>query len=209
MITDYASLQSELQSWLWNRSDVIQRIPVFIQLCEAQMNRRLQTRLSIARVAITIAAETLAVPSDFAGPVSILLQSSPLSELDFVTSDGLNLRQNGAGATDSDNPDSFTVEGSNFRFYPIPGAPVAALLTYRQKIAALSSTNPSNWILADHPDAYLYGALMQSAPWLRDDPRLQMWEQAFVQILDDIQSNSNTVESLGTNLTPQTGYPVI
>jgi hypothetical protein len=209
MITDYASLQSELQSWLWNRSDVVARIPVFIQLCEAQMNRRLQARLSIARLAITISAETLAVPSDFAGPVSILLQSDPLSELDFVTPDGLNLRQNGADATLGGNPDSFTVEGANFRFYPIPGAPVAALLTYRQKIAALSNTNISNWVLANHPDAYLYGALMQSAPWLRDDPRIAIWEQAFGQILEDIQTNSDAVESLGTNLTPQTGYPVI
>ena len=209
MITDYASLQSELQSWLWNRSDVVPRIPVFIQLCEAQMNRRLQTRLSIVRTPIMITTETLAVPADFAGPVSILLQSDPLSELDFVTPDGLNLRQNGADVSENDNPDSFTVEGSNFRFYPIPGAPVAALLTYRQKIASLSNANTSNWVLASHPDAYLYGALLQSAPWLKDDARVAMWQQAFAQILDDIQTNSNAVESLATNLTPQTGYPVI
>jgi len=208
MITDYASLQTELQSWLWNRSDVVARIPVFIQLCEAQMNRRLQARLSILRAPITIAAETLAVPSDFAGPVSILLQSDPLSELDFVTPDGLNLRQNRASKTDADNPDSFSVEGPNFRFYPIPGAPVAALLTYRQRIPALSNTNTSNWVLANHPDAYLYGSLMQSSPWLRDDARVGLWQQAFGQILEDIQTNSNAVESLGTNLTPQTGYPV-
>src|SRR5215472_4898919 len=156
MITDYASLQSELQSWLWNRSDVTPRIPVFIQLCEAQMNRRLQARLSIARVAIAISSETLPVPSDFAGPVSILLQTDPLSELDFVMPDGLNLRQDDQARTNSDNPDSFTVEGTNFRFYPIPGAPIAALLTYRQKIQALSSSNVSNWVLANHPDAYLY-----------------------------------------------------
>ena len=209
MITDYASLQSELQSWLWNRSDVVARIPVFIQLCEAQMNRRLQTRLSIVRASITIAAEALAVPPDFAGPISILVQGEPLSELDFLTPDGLNLRQNGAGASNAGNPDSYTVEGATFRFFPIPGAAVAALLTYRQKIPALSNTNLSNWSLENHPDAYLYGALMQSAPWLRDDPRIAMWQQAFGQILEDIQANSDTVESLGTNLTPQTGYPVI
>src|SRR5215469_11536186 len=126
MIIDYASLQAELQSWLWNRADVVARIPVFIQLCEAQMNRRLQARLSIVRAPITIAGETLAVPSDFAGPVSILLQSNPLSELDFVAPDGLNLRQNGKSSTNADVTDSFTVEGSNFRFYPVPGAPVSA-----------------------------------------------------------------------------------
>jgi len=209
MITDYASLQAELASWLWNRADVVARIPVFIQLAEAQMNRRLQTRLSVARTDITIAGETLAVPADFAGAISILLVSDPLSELGFVTPDGLSLRANGNGASAQGNPDSYTVEGANFRFYPIPSAALAAKLTYRQKIPALSNANISNWLLANHPDAYLYGSLMQSAPWLRDDARVPMWQQAFAQILEDIQSSSDATESLATNLTPQSGAPAI
>jgi hypothetical protein len=209
MITDYASLQAELQSWLWNRADVVARIPVFIQLCEAQMNRRLQARLSVVRVPITIAGETLTTPDDFSGAISILLQTDPLSELDFMTPDGLSLRANGEGAIASGNPDSYTVEGANFRFYPVPGAAIDAMLTYRQKIPALSDSNASNWILTNHPDAYLYGALMQSAPWLRDDQRVALWQQAFGQILTDIQSNSDTIEALATNLTPQRGTVVI
>jgi hypothetical protein len=209
MITDYASLQTELQSWLWNRTDVVARIPVFVQLCEAQMNRRLQARLSVVRVAVTIADETLALPDDFAGAISILSGSNPPFELDFVTPDGLSLRANGAGAAQSGNPDTYTVEGQNLRFYPRPDTPMPAMLTYRQRIPALSNSNPSNWILANHPDVYLYGALMQSAPWLRDDQRVAMWQQAFAQILADIQSNSDTIEAVAENLRPQSGVVAI
>ena len=208
MIVDYASLQSELQSWLWNRSDVVARIPTFIQLAEAQMNRRLASRLKIARIDVTIAGETLPVPADFAGAVSVALETDPISELAFVTPDGLALRSNGV-SNPSGNPDSYSVVGSALQFFPIPSAPVAAKLIYRQRIPALSNTNPANWVLSFHPDAYLYGALMQSAPWLRNDDRLPMWQQAFAQILSDIQDNSDTIESAAANLTPQTGVPAI
>jgi hypothetical protein len=208
VIVDYASLQTELQSWLWNRSDVVARIPVFIQLAEAQMNRRLQTRLSVARVDISIAAETLAVPADFAGAISILLLIDPVSELSFVTPDGLALRENGVADT-AGNPDCYSIVGGAFQFFPMPGAAVAAKLIYRQRIPALSDSVPTNWLLLAHPDAYLYGALMQSAPWLRNDERLPMWQAAFAQILSDIQSNSDNVESVAANLTPQSGVAII
>ena len=208
MISDYASLQSELQSWLWNRSDVVARIPVFVQLAEAQMNRRLQTRLAVARIDISIAGETLAAPSDFAGAISVLLETDPVSELAFVTPDGLALRSNGVANT-AGNPDCYSVVGGLLQFFPVPDKSVAAKLVYRQRLQALSASNPTNWMLANHPDAYLYGALMQSAPWLRNDERLPMWQQAFAQILDDIQSNSDVVESTAANLTPQTGVPLI
>lgn len=208
-ITDYATLQTAIQDWLRNRSDVTASLcQGFIQLAEAQMNRRLQTRLSIARSTITITAETLAVPADFSGAISMMLQSNPISELNFVTPDGLNLRANGAGATQTGNPDSYTVEGSSFRFYPYPGTSVTAKLTYRQRIPALSGTNTTNWVLTNHPDAYLFGSLLQSAPWLGRDERVPLWQAAFGQVLSDIMENDKT-ESFATNLTPQPGSTVI
>src|SRR5258708_32830926 len=142
MISDYASLQSELQSWLWNRSDVVARIPTFIQLAEAQMNRRLQTRLSIARVDISVAAEMLPVPADFAGAVSILLLSDPASELAFVAPDGVALRSNGVSDR-TGSPDCYSVVGGLLQFFPVPSAPIAAKLIYRQRIPSLSASNSS------------------------------------------------------------------
>lgn len=42
-------------------------------------------------------------------------------------------------------------------------------------------------MLTDNPDAYLYGSLMQSAPYLMDDERIQTWAGMFVAIVDDIK----------------------
>jgi hypothetical protein len=206
MITDYASLQSELASWLWNRSDIAARIPTFIQLAEAQMNRRLTARLKTAvNAAFTIASEFTPVPADFAGAISLKLQSDPARELAFKTPDGIAQLwdRRTAGATVG-KPFAYSVVGSEFQVFRVPDQPYTATLIYRQRIPALSGSAPVNWLLTAHPDAYLYGALLQSAPWLRHDERVPIWTAAFEQILADIQS-ADIVETQAANLAPNVG----
>jgi hypothetical protein len=209
MITDYASLQSELQSWLWNRSDIAARIPTFIQLAEAQMNRRLTSRLKTAvDAAFTIAAEFTPVPADFAGAISLKLQTDPARELIFKTPDGIAELWNdrSAGATVG-RPFAYSVVGNEFQLFRVPDQAYTATLIYRQRIPALSDSQPVNWLLSSHPDAYLYGALLQSAPWLRHDERVPMWSAAFEQILADIRS-ADIVETQAANLAPRVGVVV-
>jgi len=212
LITSYANLQTELGNWLFNRTDVTSELPTFIANAEAEMNRKLHTRLGETRIVFTISAETAAVPADFNGAVSFLTTNVDGSkgELQFVTPDGLNLMQDGDNASvDTDPPQAYTVEGGNFRFWPIPTSSLTAELTYRQKIPALSNSNTSNWVLASHPDAYLYGALAEAYVWLRDLQSAQAATQKFQAILDDMEFNSYAFEALATNLTPQPGCTVI
>jgi hypothetical protein len=50
----------------------------------------------------------------------------------------------------------------------------------------LSVSNASNWILARHPDVYLYGSLLQAAPYLRDDERVGLWAPLYAQAIEDM-----------------------
>src|SRR5262249_4236945 len=59
-------------------------------------------------------------------------------------------------------------------------------LVYWQSFTPLSGSTPSNWILASHPDVYLYGALTQAAPYLIDDARLLTWGNLFTTALEDL-----------------------
>lgn len=45
-------------------------------------------------------------------------------------------------------------------------------------LPSLMTTDP-NWLLTAHPDIYLYGTLVESAPYLRDEERLPVWEQRY------------------------------
>lgn len=45
-------------------------------------------------------------------------------------------------------------------------------------LVSLMTTDP-NWLLTAHPDVYLYGTLVESAPYLKDDARVAVWEQRY------------------------------
>lgn len=58
---------------------------------------------------------------------------------------------------------------------PIEPPPDAIHITYMQGLPALSDAVPTNWLLTNYPSAYLWGTLAMAAPYIGDDPRLQIW----------------------------------
>jgi hypothetical protein len=60
-------------------------------------------------------------------------------------------------------------------------------MVYRQNIPPLASNSP-NWLLALAPDLYLYGALLESAPYIKEDDRIQTWGLGFTAALNDLNS---------------------
>jgi hypothetical protein len=70
---------------------------------------------------------------------------------------------------------------------PTPDTGYTGELTYYGKITALSDSNTSNWLLSYAPDLYLYGALLEASPYLKDDERLATWGQLYTNSLGDIE----------------------
>ena len=46
-------------------------------------------------------------------------------------------------------------------------------------IDSLSVSNTTNWVLANHPDVYLFGALAEAAPYLGNDERSVLWQSKY------------------------------
>jgi hypothetical protein len=69
---------------------------------------------------------------------------------------------------------------------------------YRARIPALADDNTSTWLLLDAPDVLLYGALGQSAPYLKDDARLTVWAALYQSAVDALNAESNSAKSIGT-----------
>ena len=177
--------------------------------------RRLTKRLSeegkqLPRSAMTrdagfpIDAETIDVPADFLGPVMLSIDSEAV-QLTYLSPEafGREKARRGAAAS-SDVPAFYTVIGSTFQFCPVPDAAYVGTLVYWAKVPALSDSNASNWVLANHPDVYLYGALVQSAPYLMDDARVSTWGGLFTAALEDML-NSDPMPVDGTNLRADDG----
>jgi hypothetical protein len=194
-LTTYTELKTSIGDWL-NRSDLTTAIPDFISLAEAQIERTLRTRQMIVRANASFDAQYGAVPSDFLETKSLKLTSTnPQTPLQFLSIDALD--NEAANYTASGKPKFFGVVGGQFRIVPTPDANYTTELTYYAKLTKLSSSVASNWLLASSPDIYLYGSLLQAAPYLQDDARIQTWATLYERALNDLQTADDRGASSG------------
>lgn len=183
-LASYNDLKSSIADWL-NRDDLTAVIPDFITMAEAQLERRLPVERMVKRSTATIDTPFSAVPSDFVSAKSLVLTSTaPVQPLEFLSEDELDAKK--YVYRSSGKPLYFTVVGTQFEVLPAPDGEYTAELTYVGTLPKLSDSNPSNWILARHPDVYLYGSLMQAAPYLRDDDRVSLWAQLYAQVVEEM-----------------------
>jgi hypothetical protein len=186
-LTTYTELKASLADWL-NRTDLTSAIADFISLAEAQMERQLRTRQMIVRANATFAAaaEYGTVPDDFLETKSIKLDTNPVTSLSFQTIEAMDQLSNTTYLS-SGKPLYFTVVGNQFRLLPIPDGAYTAELVYYAKLTKLSSTVATNFLLTQAPDVYLYGSLLQAAPYLQDDARISVWSSLYLAGLEQLQ----------------------
>jgi hypothetical protein len=186
-LTTYAELKTSVGDWL-NRTDLATAISDFVSLAEAQIERQLRTRQMIVRAnaSFAAAAEYGTVPDDFLETKSIKLDTNPITYLSFQTIDAMDQLSNTTYLS-SGKPLYFSIVGSQFRLLPIPDGAYTAELVYYAKLAKLSNTNTTNWLLTQAPDVYLYGSLLQAAPYLQDDARIPVWSSLYQAGLDQLQ----------------------
>ena len=162
-ITTYAELQAAAATWLV-RADLTARIPDFIGLAEARLNRVMRTRLAEAEVPLTagVGVRTIPLPAGFTEPLRVWIERGDgRTELKFLEA-GLI----GASSLRGE-PGAWTVDGANLAFdRPCDQAYELTLRMLRK--FALSDAAPTNALLSDFPDLYLFATLSEAAPFLRD-----------------------------------------
>jgi hypothetical protein len=203
LIVDYTSLQAVIIDYLARDQDsyLIARIPTLIQLFEAKMNRSLFVRQMEQRsMAVTTFAQTdcefIALPSDFQSMRRIRLTSAggsvvtgkrPLEFKSTVQMDEFRTEN----ADVPGKPKYFSIFGSEIELAPTPNAAYTVEMIYRQNIPPLA-TNTTNWLLTLSPDLYLYGALMEAAPSIKEDQRIETWGALFASALGDLNQLGTT-----------------
>ena len=192
-LSTYSELKSSVANWL-NRSDLTDEIADdFIKLTEADFNAKLRIRPMEQIDTITIDSETETVPTGFIAVRSFyILSSSTKFPLEYITPHNMfEIR----GGSRSGRPRSYTIESDNetetFRFGPSPDTSYTGYLSYYKAISALSVSNTSNWMLANHPAVYLYGSLYHAANFLGgiDQTQLGQWLQMYSTALERCENN--------------------
>ena len=183
--TSYSTLKSAVASEI-HRDDLTSggEIAGFIQLAESKMKRKLRTADMDVSTTLTTSSgsETVNLPTGFVRMRRAqLLYGGAYSPLPIV---GLESVSTVSGAP----PKAIAVKGNALVVSPKPDGAYTIPIDCSVRFTSLSTANPTNWILSDYPDAYLYGAAAHSMPWMGADGRLNMYAQLFLDVIEDINS---------------------
>jgi len=195
VITSYATLLTAATEWLARDQDstLVARIPTFIQLFEAKVNRdlfvpQMETRSTTVVDTASDEPEFISLPSDFQTMRRIRLSSvTGKPPLSFISGTQINTMRN-ASDNVTGQPTHYSIFGSEIELYPTPNEDYTIEMVYRQRIPALTATNTTNWLLLLAPDFYLYGVLLESAPYIKEDGRLQTWGLGYSSALDGLNN---------------------
>lgn len=182
-ITTYAELQAAAANWLV-RADLTQRIPEFITLAEARLNRVLRARLAETEAALTATAgaRTIPLPTGFAEPLALWIVSPrERTALRFIEPSLL------AATSLQGRPRSWSIDGASLAFDRPCDQAYSVVLRMLAKFA-LSDAAPSNGLLADYPDAYLFATLSEAGPFLRDDALAAAYEARLERAIAEINA---------------------
>jgi hypothetical protein len=196
-ITNFGTLKTAIADTL-NRDDLTSVIPSFVRLAEAQFNRKIRSHRQITRGALTINTQFEALPADWLETIRITMDANPIRVLTQISLDDLTHYRTATDNT-TDAPVYFAHTGTDIELFPTPSTSYTSEITYFAKIPALVADGDTNWLLTNHPDLYLYGSLMHTAPYLKDDARLAVWAGLLAQGLTEIEEE-NTAARFGSPL---------
>lgn len=179
-LADYDGLKASVADFL-NKTNLTSQIPDFITLAEAQLNLDLDCREMSGLAILSISQDSYPLPCDFDAVLSLRLDGD-VKDIPAVSPDQLD------GFPGVGKPAGYAVM-DRLIFAPAPDANYQATMRYRKRIPALSSSNKCNWLLKRHPGAYLYGSLLQAAPYLRDDERISVWSGLYTAAVDALNQN--------------------
>lgn len=197
-INTFATLVTAATEYLAREEDttLIARIPDFITLFEAKVNRTLLHPQMEVRSTATVSTgstepEFISLPSDFQTMRRVRLSGvSGKPRLNFMTQTQMDdYRYSGDNV--SGQPVYFSIVGTELELVPTPNEDFELEMVYRANIPALNASNETNWLLTLAPDLYLYGTLLESAPYIKEDSRLSVWGSAVQTVLEQLNTHGD------------------
>lgn len=196
-ITTYAELKSTIADFL-NRDDLTAVIPTFISAAEKQMQREVRHYKMMQRSTADIDSRYSALPGSWLETIRFHVTGDRSYRIESTSMDDmLQLRMNGSA---TGRPTHYAHIGETIEVYPTPDTAYTSELLYYEKIPELSDSVTTNWLLQDAPDAYLYGALVHSAPYLQEDARIQVWGSLYAGAVQSVNNQSEKARYSGSGM---------
>lgn len=166
-----------------NDSGLSTMAPEFIRLAEASFNRRLSS-VDQEGTATIPADASIPMPTDYKGAMSLRINDYP--PLKQLSADDFQTKWSEANPA---RPENFAIFGAAIHLGPEPDTTYTLTMTYMRTLTPLSEVNTTNWLLEQHPDLYLYGALIQAEFRGWNDDRLPLINGAVEGMIAEINAH--------------------
>jgi hypothetical protein len=197
-ISTYTELKASIANFL-NRDDLTATIPDFISLAESSINNEIRHWRMETRAETTIDSQFTGIPNDWLSTIRFHLTTSGTSSLNFMSLATMQASR-AARNNSTGTPTNYSLNSSQFEVFPSPDGSYSAILMYYAKIPTLSDSVTTNWLLTYHPDIYLYGALLHSAPYLKEDERASTWAALYSAAVARVNTASSRSTASGSGL---------
>lgn len=184
-VMTYDSLTTDITQYLErNDAAVVNQIPSFIMLAEFEIAEQIKTlgQQQVVESTMTIGEPVIPKPARWRKTVSMnvtvsgQIQPILLRKYEY-------LRQYAPSSTTTSTPLYYSdYNYDNWLVAPTPDQTYSFEVLYYERLAPLSSSNQTNWITQNAPNAMLYGTLLQAMPFLKNDQR-QIFQQKYTEAM--------------------------
>lgn len=193
-LSTYGQLKAAVADWM-ERSDLTERTGDFIALSESRLNRTLRARCleSDQTLTATPGSRSVSLPPGFREALGLWLETAT-GRCALIFRDPADMEVGKAPGP----PRFWGLDGDRLVFdRPCDRAYTLTLRMLGR--LALSDSQPVNGVLTDYPDLYLFGALVEAAPYLRDADMLGLFAARFDAALTEArikEGRSHTLAAL-------------
>lgn len=190
-VMTYDSLTSTVLQYL-ERQDaaVVNAIPTFITLCEFEIAQNIKTlgQMEVVDSTMLIGNPVIPKPARWRKTTSMTLsnegQKQPIlvRKLEYLNNYAQDVTETGTPLYYAD------YDYDHWLVAPTPDKAYAFEALCYTRLEPLSSTNQTNWLTQNAPNAMLFGTLKQTAPFLKNDARLAVWKSMFDEALSALKT---------------------
>jgi len=189
-VLTYDSLTSTVLQYL-ERKDaaVVEAIPTFISLAEFEVAQEIKTlgQLQVANATMTMGNPILQKPARWRKTVSMNVLVGGKKQPVYLRKYEY-LENYWPDNTQVDVPLYYAdTDWEHWYIAPTPADNYTFEVLYYERIAPLSSTNQTNWLTQNAPNAMLFGTLLQAMPFLKNDQRT-IFQQKYTEALQSLKA---------------------
>lgn len=189
-VMTYDSLTSTVLQYLErNDTAVVNAIPTFISLAEFEIAQEIKTlgQLQIVESTMTASNAILQKPARWRKTVSMSVTVAGKKQPVYLRKYEY-LKNYWPDADQTDVPLYYAdTDWEHWYIAPTPNLAYAFEVLYYERIAPLSSSNQTNWLTQNAPNAMLFGTLLQAMQFLKNDQRV-IFQQKYTESLQSLKS---------------------